>query len=818
MFGGLWQDIRYGARMLLKTPTYSGIAVAALTLSIGANTAIFSAANALLLRPLPVEDIDRLVVPVTLREGFDPFGSPFLEYTAYRDRAHCLASSGVATVRSFNLTGRGEPERVRGATVMANYLSTLGTKPILGRTISADDDRPGGPPVALISYGLWQKHFGGNAGVLTKTINLDGQSYAIIGVMPLGFDLPGIADVWVPLQANIDSLSLTDRAATNNTIVARLRSGVSLQQADAELKTIARQLEQEYPDFRRGWTVKAISFRQDVLGDMEGRVHKALFALMAGVAFLLLICCANVANLQLARGVTRERELLLRRALGAGRWRITRQLLTENILLALLGGIAGLLLANWLLPILATLNPIQGISLAAFFHNFSIDQRVLAFALCVTVLTGIAFGLLPALKGAGANELMPRMKQGDHRSGGDAAGRRWLKRLIVVEIAIAFTLLICGGLMVQSFQRLQHVSLGFNPDNLLTMKLVLPVSKYSEYRRRAAFADEVLERARNVPGVVSAGLTTNIPLERETAYDAVFEVEGRPEANPSDVPITSHRVVTPGYLETLGAGLTRGRLIDRTDRADTLPVVVVSEEFARQAWPGKEPIGQRVRRVRAGQTFPWLTVVGVVKDVKEDLFNYRINRPVWYVPYAQLENNFPLNLVVRSTMDPTSLTAALRDAIRKCDPDQPVSNVMTMNAILSSVLVTERFGAVLMGTLAGSGLLLAALGLYGVMAYAVKQRTGEIGLRVALGAQRRHVLALIVGDGMKLTLLGVVIGLVVAWSVARLLISLLFDLSPTDAATFSVVSILLGLVGLFACYLPARAAMRLDPVEALRCE
>jgi len=636
--------------------------------------------------------------------------------------------------------------------------------------------------------------------------------------MPAGFDLPGIADVWIPLQLNIDSLPLTDRAATNNTIVARLRPGVSLEQADAELKTIARQLEQEYPDFRRGWTVKAVSFRQDVLGDMEGRVHKALFALMAGVAFLLLICSANVANLQLARGVTRERELLLRRALGAGRWRITRQLLTENILLALLGGIAGLLLAHWLLPILAMLNPIQGISLAAFFHNFTIDPRVLAFALCITVLTGITFGLLPALKGAGAHELMPRMKQGDHRSGGDVAGRRWLKRLIVVEIAIAFTLLICGGLMVQSFQRLQHVSLGFNPDNLLTMKMVLPGSKYSEYHRRVAFADEVLERVRDVSGVVSAGMTTNIPLEREIAYDAIFDVQGRPAPNPNNVPITSHRVVTPGYLETLGATVTKGRLIDESDRADTLPVVVVSEEFARQAWPGIDPVGKRVRRIRAGQTFPWMTVIGVVKDVKEDLFNYRINRPVWYVPYAQVDNNFPLNLVVRSRPDPTSLTAALRETIRRSDPDQPVSNVLTMNAILSSVLVTERFGAVLMGTLALSGLLLAALGLYGVMAYAVKQRTGEIGLRVALGAQRRHVLRLVVGDGMKLTLLGVVIGFLVACAATRLLVSLLFDLSATDASTFSIVSLLLGLVGLLACYLPARAAMKLNPVEALRAE
>ncbi len=814
----LWQDLRYGARMLIKQPGFSLICIAALALSIGANTAIFSAANALLLRPLPVEDIDSLVVPVTLREAFDPFGSPFLEYAAYRDRAHCFASSGLATARSFNLTDRGEPERVRGATVMANYLSTLGTKPVLGRTFSADDDRLGGPPVALISYGLWQKHFGSNADVISQSLNLDGRSYNVIGVMPPGFDVPGIADVWVPLQVNIDTLPLTERAATNNTIVARLRPGVSLGQADAELKAITRQLEQEYPDFRRGWTVKVVSLRQDLLGDLEGGMHKALFALVAGVAFLLLICCANVANLQLARGVARERELVLRRALGAGRWRIARQLLTENILLAVIGGMAGLLLAYWLLPILAWLNPIQGISLAAFFHNFSIDQRVLVFALCVSVLTGVAFGLLPALKGAGAHELMPRIKQGDQRSGGDVAGRRWLNGLIVAEIAIALTLLICGGLMVQSFQRLQHVALGFSPDNLLTMKMVLPASKYSEYRKRIAFADEVVERTRNLAGVVSAGTTTNIPLERETGYDAIFDVEGRPSPNPNDVPITAHRVVSPGYLETLGITLIRGRLINQNDRANSLPIVVVSEEFARQAWPGKDPLGKRVRRIRAGQIFPWMTVVGVVKDVKEDLFNYRINRPVWYVPYAQVENNFPLNLVVRTRMDPKPLTAALRDVVRTADPDQPISNVMTMNTILNNVLVTERFGAVLMGTLAISGLILASIGLYGVMAYAVKQRTGEIGLRIALGAQRKHVLALFMGEGMKLTFLGVIIGLIAAWAATRLLVSLLFGLGATDATTFCAISLLLGLVGLIACYFPARRALSVDPVIALRAE
>jgi predicted permease len=672
--------------------------------------------------------------------------------------------------------------------------------------------------VALISYGLWQKHFASNADVITQSLTLDGRSYNVVGVMPPGFDIPGIADVWIPLQANIDSLPLTERAATNNTIVARLRPGVSLVQADSELKAISRQLEQEYPNFRRGWTVKVISLRQELLGDLEGRVHNALFVLMAGVGFLLLICCANVANLQLARGVAREREFVLRRALGAGRWRIARQLLTENLLLALIGGVAGLLLAHWLLPILASLNPIRGISLAPFFHNFSIDQRVLAFALCITVFTGVASGLLPAIKGAGAHELMSGIKQGDQRSGGDVAGRRWLKGLIAAEVAIALTLLICGGLIMQSFQRLQHVPLGFRPDNLLTLKMVLPVSKYSKYRQRVAFADEVLERTRNLPGVVAAGTTTNIPLERETAYDAIFDVEGRPLPNPNDVPITAHRVVTPGYLETLGVTLVRGRLIDTNDRVDSLPVVVVTEELARQAWPGKDPIGQRVRRIRAGQSFPWMTVVGVIKDVKEDLFNYRINRPVWYVPYAQVENDFPLNLVVRSRIDPTSLTAALRDAIHTGDRDQPISNVMTMNTILSSVLVTERFGAVLMGTLAVSGLMLASIGLYGVMAYAVKQRTGEIGLRIALGAQRKHVLALFIGEGMKLTFLGVIIGLIAAWSATRLLVSLLFEVNATDPATFVLISLLLVSTALLACFFPARRALSVDPMIALRAE
>ena len=808
----LWQDLRYGARMLLKQPGFALIAVAALAISIGANTAIFSAINALLLRPLPVKDIDRLVSTYALLEGFDPFACSFLEYAAYRDRSHVFSSSGVATQRSFNLVSQREPERIRGVTVMADYLTTLGVKPMLGRVFSAEEDRPGGPPVALIGYTFWQKHFAGSAGAIGQPLNLDGRTYTVLGVMPAGFDLPGAAEIWLPLQTNIENLPLSERAATANEILARLVPGVTVKQADTELKAIARQLEQEYPNFRRGWSVKVISLRQDLLGDLEGRVRKALFALAGGVGFLLLICCANVANLQLARGIARQRELALRRALGAGRWRLVRQLLTESMLLAFLGGVAGVILANWLVPILAALNPIRGISFAAFLHNFEIDRRVLAFAFFVTLVTGIIFGLVPA------HELMPRIKEADQRIGAAASGRRWLNGLIVAEMAIALTLLICGGLMVQSFQRLQHVDLGFNPDNLLTMKMLLPASRYSQYRQRVAFTDQVLKQVRHLPGVVSVGTTTNIPLERETAYDAVFNVEGRPTTNPNDVPITSHRIVSPGYLETVGVTLIKGRLIDQSDRAETLPVVVVSREFARQAWPGEDAIGKRVRRIRIGQTFPWMTVVGVVSDVKEDRFNYRINRPVWYVPYPQAENDFPVNLIIRAALDPTSLTAAARDAIHNIDPDQPVSNIMTMNTNLSSVLVTERFGAVLMETLAGCGLLLASIGLYGVMAYSVRQRTGEIGIRIALGARPKHVLRLIMGYGMKLTILGVSIGLVAAWAATRLLVSLLFGLGATDAATFCAISVLLGLVGLIACYFPARRALSVDPVIALRAE
>src|SRR5437773_2224123 len=451
-------DLRFALRQFRKSPGFTLIAVIALALCIGSNTAIFSAINTLLLRPLPLENLDRLVFSIALREGFDPFGSSLLEFQAYRQRNHSFESMGAAMQRSFNLIGRGEPERIRGALIMVDYLTTLGVKPLFGRGLTLDEDQPGGPAVALIGYGFWQKHFGGNTRVIGEKLNLEGRSYTVVGAMPPGFDLPEAAEIWLPLQTKIDSLPLTDRAVPGYEVVAKLRPGVSLKEADAESKSIARQLEQEFPQIRRGWSVKLVWLRQELLGDIAGRVNKALIALMGGVGFLLLICCANVANLQLARGIARTRELALRRALGASRSRLVRQLLTESMLLALLGGAGGLLLARWIVPLLAAMNPIQGVSLAGFFHEFRIDNRVLIFAFCVTLATGVIFGLAPALKGTGEREVMPSLRQGDQRSA-SARGHGWLNILIVSEIAIAMTLLVAGGLIARSYNLLQDVGL-----------------------------------------------------------------------------------------------------------------------------------------------------------------------------------------------------------------------------------------------------------------------------------------------------------------------------------------------------------------------
>ncbi len=820
----LWQDLRYGARMLWKNPGFTLITVLTLALGIGANTAIFSAVNTLLLRPLPVAEADRLVFGHGLREGFDPFWTTLLEYAAYRERSRSFARSGVGVQQSFNLIGRDEPERVQGAAVTADYLASLGLRPILGRSITIEDDQPGGPAVALLGYGLWRRRFGGESGVIGQPLELEGRSHIVIGVMPPGFDLPVGAEIWVPRQVNLYNLPLELQDIHNNEMVARLKPGVSLEQADAELKGIARQLEQEYPQFRRGWSYRLIPLRQLLIGDLPGRIQKALYALLAAVGFLLLICCANVANLLLARGVTRQREISIRQALGASRWRVTRQLLTESLWLAWLGAFAGLLLAYWLAPLLSALSPIRVAALSTTLTQIQIDNRVLAFAALSSLLTWVIFSLAPALKITGAGRLMPLLKQEEQRSGASAASRHWLGALVAGQLAVAVILLIGGGLVMQSFQRLQHVDLGFRPEQLLTLQMMLSPARYPQHQQRVAFIERVLERIKSVPGVVSAGTTTGIPFP-SISFNSRFTVEGSPPANPGEVPSTIHRLVSPGYLETLGATLVKGRFLTEQDRMGRVPVAVVSEELARQAWPGEDPLDKRVRAGLPHETDrPWLTVVGVIRDVIED--DFRQKRPAWYLPYFEYGQyayqpammTTRVNLVVKSSGDPANLTAAIREAIRAVDPDQPVFEAATMKEHLAETLVTERFSAFLMGALATVGLLLAALGLYGVMSYSTEQRTGEIGLRMALGARPRDMLKLALGQGLRLSLIGLGLGLVGALAVTRFLSGMLYQISPTDPATFAGIALLLTAVALVACYLPARRATQVDPLVALRCQ
>jgi len=814
----LLQDIRYGLRMLRKNPGFTAVAVLTLALGIGANTAIFSAFNTLLLRPLPVKDADRLMFIVSLREGFDPFGTSLLEYTAYRDRCHSFASTGLAQERAFSLVGQGEPERIVGAAIQADYLRTLGVQPIVGRNFSPEENAPGGPAVALIGYGLWRRRFAGDPSLIGKALNLDGRSTTIIGILPPELDLPYGTEIWVPLQIDIEAAPLTERAANAYDMVARLKPGATLQQTDSDLKAIARDLEEEYPQARRGWGVKLVTLRQDLLNDISGQLRKALFVVAAAVGFLLIICCANVASLLLARGVTREREIALRRALGAKWSRIVRQLLTECVIVAGLGGLTGLLLAYALLPFLSSLNPIQTVALAGILRDIRIDWHVLGFVACVTLFTALICSVMPVAKAKLSDGAGPLIREGGQRGSTGSTGRRWLGALVVAEIAVAVPLLAGAGLMIQSFTQLHHMELGFRPDHLLSMHLDLSPAKYRNFRQRIVFDQRILERVKNLPGVESAGTTTNMPLTQLISYDSSFAVEEHPSTNPSDVPITAHRLVSPDYLQTLGVTLVEGRLLNEQDRADSLPVVVISEELARQGWPGEDPIGKRIKRVRVGQTYPWLTVVGVVKDVKEDRFNFRITRPAWYLPYEQFENDFALDLVVRTKGDPSSMTAAIGEAVHAVDPDQPVSLVTTMPAHLAGVLVTDRFGAVLMGALAALGLALAIIGLYGVMAYSVSRQTGEIGLRVALGARPPDILKMVVGRGAKLIAIGLSLGLAGALILTRFLAGSLYGTSPSDPLTFGLVSLILTVVALAACFIPARRATRVDPMVALRYE
>ncbi|HEY6187243.1 MAG TPA: ABC transporter permease [Pyrinomonadaceae bacterium] len=804
----LWQDVHFGVRMLMKNPGFTIVAVIALALGIGANSAIFSVVNTVLLRPLPYKDPDQLVMvwEDATTQGFPRDTPAPANYIDWRDQNQVFEGMAAIADMSFNLTGVGEPERIEGRRVSASLFPLLGVAPQLGRAFLPEEDQPGANRVVIMSHGLWQRRFGSDVTIIGKPLNLNGESYTVVGVMPPQFQFPSRTDeLWTPIAFTAQEAA--NRGGHYLKVVARIKPGVTLQQAQTEMNAIAVRLQQQYSNTNMGLGAAVVPLHEQVVGDIK----PALLVLLGAVGFVLLIACANVANLLLARAAVRQKEIALRAALGASRSRLIRQFLTESILLAALGGGGGLLLSLWGVKLLKTFIP-ENISQV---KAINIDGRVLIFTLLVSLLTGVIFGLAPATQASKFN-LNETLKEGGRDSAAGSRGNRIRGLLVIAEVAVSLILLIGAGLLINSFMRLRNVDPGFRADNLLTMNVILPRLKYADQTRRSAFYTELIQRIEALPGVQSAAVTNWIPLVMQG--DSIgISIEGRPDPPPDQRNIVVTRVVSPHYFGTMGIEALQGRQFNEQDRADSTGVVVVSETMARKYWPGEDALGKRIKSGSSASTNPWLTVVGVVKDVRQ----FQLNadpKPQMYLPYAQTSFLPPRQLVVRTNVEPTSLAATVRKTVWEIDGDQPVSNISTMEEVLAESVARQRFSMLLLGIFAGVALVLAAVGLYGVMSYSVAQRTREIGIRMALGAQRSDVLRLVVGHGLKLVLIGVSIGLVAAFILTRVMSSLLFGVSATDPTTFITISMVLMSVALLASYIPARRATKVDPMIALRYE
>jgi predicted permease len=803
--GEFLRDLRYGTRMLIKKPGFTAVAVVTLALGIGANTMIFSVVNAVLLSPLPFPDSARLV---RIGESHPKYSSNFT-YATFLDlnsETETLEHIAAARFWTDNLTNGGEPEQVSSMRVSADFFPALGVTPQLGRTFLAEEDQPGRDNVAVISDGLWQRRFGADANLIGKTIKVSGSDRTVVGVMPLGFQssflFPGQYDLWVPLVAGG---SLRDNRRSHLlAVIARLRPSATIAQAQAEMATVASRIDAQNPggdDPELG--IKVIGLQERLVAPLR----PALVVLVCAVGCVLLIACANVANLLLARSAAREKEMAIRLALGAGRWRLARQLLTESALLGLVGGAAGLLLAVWGVDSIAKLNPGN----LPRIDEVRIDARVLGFTLFTSLLTGILFGIAPALQ-------LPRLsihevvKDGGRSSVGTR--RRWLRHFLVVsEVAVALVLLIGAGLLVNSFWRLQQVDRGFDAQKVLTINLFLPQARYATSGQQAAFLKQVLERVAAVPGARSVGLVSTLPLTGGPSTE--FVIEGRAPLEAGEEPSADIRIVDPDYFRTMGIPIRGGRWFSEADAADAPKVMVINENMARRFWPGEDPVGKRVTMEDWG---PPLTgeIVGVVGDVKANGLDSDM-RPMIYWPYPQFPSIFN-NIVVRAEADPLSIVASVKSQIWSVDPEQPITSVAMMEQVLANSVAPRRFNMLLLGIFAAVALALAALGIYGVISYTVSQRTHEIGIRVAMGARGSDVLKLVVGQGMTLAVTGVGLGLAAAFGLTRLMSSLLFGVSPTDGVTFGVIAVLLTGVALVACTVPARRATKVDPMVALRYE
>jgi predicted permease len=810
----LWQDVRYAARMLLKNPGFTAVAVVALALGVGANTAIFSVVNAILLRPLAYKDPEQLVLinhnyqKTNLKASVSVPG-----YLHYRDNAKSFSEVAALTGWSVNLTGEGEPERLQGMAVTPNLFNALGAEAAQGRTFTADEAQPGANKVAVLSHALWERRFGSYPAIVGKTVTFNGEAYQIVGVMPpwfqLGREFSGqAAELWSPLAFTPEQQNPNNLTNEFLQVIARLRPDVSEQQAQAELDTIAGNLRQQYMPGAdaSNWGLLLTPVREFVVGE----IRPALLVLLGAVAFVLLIACANVANLMLARAAGRQKEVAIRTALGASRARVVRQLLTESVLLALVGGGLGLLIAMWGVDLLVRMNE-NKIPRA---HEIGLDPNVLLFTLGVSLVTGIVFGLAPAFQTSKV-DLHDTLKEGG-RSGRSGMKRGLRDVLVVVEVVAAVVLLVGAGLLIRSFFRLQQVSPGFQPAGVLSMQLALPNSKYGELPKRAQFAREMLERVRAAPGVKSAGTTTILPMSGNNSSGS-FQIEGRQVARGESSPHGDRWMVSTDYFETMQIPLVRGRYFNEHDRAEGAQVAIIDETMARKYWPTEDPVGKRITFEGGAQNPRWREVVGIVGHVKHQGLEGE-SRVQYYVPYDQRPTSAMLYLAARAEGDPAAVAGAVREAIRSVDRDMPVYRVATMERLVADSLAQRRFAMFLFGAFAVLALALAVVGLYGVMSYMVTQRTHEIGLRVALGARGRDILRMVVGRGMLLVIVGVVIGLGAAFALTQLMASLLYGVSAADPLTYVFIALLLSGVALLANYLPARRAMKVDPMVALRYE
>jgi len=809
----LLKDLRYGIRSLLKHSSFTAIAVITLALGIGANTAMFSVINAVLLRPLPYHDPGRLVTIWEESPERDLYQLP-ISYANYRDwvdQNHVFEQISAYTFTNLNLTGAGEPARLSTVRTSANLFSLVGATPRLGRTFLPEEDKEGGNRVVILAHALWQSRFGSDPAIIGKSLTLNNQSHTVVGVMspnfqfPVGFGYLGKVlndptDLYVPIAATGDEAR---RGNYSFFALGRLKPGVTIDQARAEMTTIERRLEQQYPEGNTGIGVSLIPTQEQTVKE----IRPALLVLLGAVAFMLLIACANIANLLLARAASRQKEIAIRTALGASRLRVLRLLLTESLILSLAGGLLGLLLAFWGTDALMALTPDN----IPRLNEVGVDARVFGFTLAVSLVTGIFFGLIPAIH-ASKPDLNEALKEGSRGAMGSSAGKRTRSVLVAVEVALSLVLLIGAGLMIKSFARLQQMNLGFNPEKVLAVTLTLSNSRYPEERQQAAFFQETLNRLQSLPGVQSAGATTALPLTLELS-GSDFRIEGHPEPEAGKELIIHTRSVSPGYFGTLGIRLLKGRDFSDRDKSDAPRTAVINSELARIYFLNEDPLGKRIT-FDDGQS--WISIVGVIGDVKQ-LGLDSSAKPEVYFPYLQVSEP-SMSLVARTVSDPLSLAAAVKNQIQTIDKDLPIDEAKTMQQLLAESISGRQFNMLLLTIFALVALVLAVVGIYGVMSYTVTQRTHEIGIRVAIGAQSRDVFRMVIGQGMRLAIIGVAFGLVGAFGLTRLMTSMLFGVEPTDPATFVTIAVLLTVVALVACYIPGRRATKVNPLVALRYE